>query len=517
MDYLNQWVSSKRKVLLSCVVISFFLHSPFMNLPPQSIHVWRQCSTLTVARNFYEEGMNPLQPRIDQRFDTNGVTGMQFPAYEFLVALDYQLVGFHHFVHRYVSFAIFMLGAWGIYELFLLLFSNRWAAALGAWSFCWSPELFFFGISALPDVLALTGSVWGICLFIFWFRKGGFSPYLLSLAATTIGGLSKIQYLVIGFPIAVLVLSEKRKYTWPKIWALLVYALLSVGITLAWYRYAAQLIHASGLTDYDLGFAPPPDFVWAARVAWHNAVSEIPELILNYATFTYFALGVYVCFKDRRWKSPWFLPLLVWAVAVLAYYLIEIRKMSAHSYYLLPFLPLLLVFAVLGGLFLKESRYRWLFVLLLMAQPIVAFFRIVPHRFWSPDKAVPRELYNEESRKRLEGAAPNDKLCIVGADDSRTVYFYYLHKKGFGFNRATDLIVSADGVPLIEQYVRRGAEYLYTDDLSAAQARRLQPYLRSVVLEEGAFKVFKLGLPGAKDGLSTDYPKTQISQEPTQH
>jgi len=467
-----------------------------MDLPPQSIHVWRQCSTLTVARNLYEEGMNPFQPRIDQRFDTNGVTGMQFPAYEFLVALGYKLVGFHNFVHRCISFCVFMMGAWGTYELFTLLFLTPWAAALGAWFFCWSPELFFFGISALPDVLALASSIWGLFFFILWFKKGGFAPYGLSLAATTLGGLSKIQYLVIGFPIAVLVLSGKGNYPWGKRVALSGYALFTVGLTLSWYFYAAHLIHVSGLSDYDLGFGLPPSFAWAAKVVWHNAVSEIPELILNYATFTFFIFGIYAFFKNEKWKSPWFLPLAVWGGAILLYYLIEIRKMGVHSYYLLPFLPLLLVVAVLGGLFLRDSKYRWLFVFLLAAQPCVAFFRIVPHRFWSDDKAVPRELYDEESRQRLEKAVPNDKLCVVGADNSRTIYFYYLHKKGFGFDQVTDLIAPADGKPLIEQYVRRGAQYLYADDLSTATAKGLGPYLKSEVLEEGSFKVFKLGLPG---------------------
>ena len=46
------------------------------------LHVWRQCNTMAVARNFYEEGMDILRPRVDRRGSTDGVTGMQFPSYE---------------------------------------------------------------------------------------------------------------------------------------------------------------------------------------------------------------------------------------------------------------------------------------------------------------------------------------------------------------------------------------------------------------------------------------------------
>ncbi len=466
-----------------------------MDLPPQSIHVWRQCSTLAVARNLYEEGMNPLRPRIDQRFETDGVTGMQFPAYEYLVALGYELFGEKNFVHRAISFLLYLMGAWGIYELFHLLSGNAWAAALGAWSFCWSPELFFFGISALPDILALTGSIWGLTLFIRWFQSGGAASYGFSLAAATLGGLAKIQHLVIGFPIAAMVLTEKVKCGRAKFGAMAFYAVLSVGLTLGWYFYAAHLIHASGLTDYDIGFTPAPGFLWGAKVVWHNAVSEIPELILNYATFTFACIGVYIGLKEQKWKSRWFAPFATWGAAVLAYYFIELGKMQVHSYYLLPFLPLLLVFAVWGGLFLKNSKYRWVFVFLLLAQPTLAFFRIVPPRFWAKDKAVPQELYLEPSRRALEEAVPNGQLCVVGPDSSRTIYFYFLHKKGFGFSETSDLEALANGKPRLEDYIRRGARYLYTADPQLPQSKVLRPYLQTEILREGTFLVFSLAVP----------------------
>jgi hypothetical protein len=498
LAFLDRLVSSKKKILGLCFLLSLLLHFPFLNLPPQSIHVWRQCSTLAVARNLYEEGMNPLRPRIDQRFDTDGVTGMQFPAYEYLVALGYKLVGVHNFVHRLVSFSIFMMGAWGIYELFFIFFANPWAAALGAWSFCWSPELFFFGISALPDVLALTCSIWGLALFLRWFKTGGLAPYGQSLLGATLGGLAKIQHLVIGFPIAVVVLKEKGRYTLSKLAALALYALVSVGLTLGWYFYAAHLIRESGLTDYDIGFTPAPNFIWAAKTIWHNAVSEIPELILNYATFIFFVVGTVVCFQKKKWKSDWFLPLAVWGAAVLVYYFIELGKMAVHSYYLLPFLPLLLVFAVWGGIFLRDSKYRFVFVFLLLAQPTLAFFRIVPPRFWSKDKAVPQELYQESTREDLEKAVPNGKLCVAGPDPSRTIYFYFLHKKGFGFSETSDLEALINRKPFLEEYIRRGAQYLYTDDPELAKSKVLKPYLGPEVLKQGSFEVFQLVLPAVR-------------------
>lgn len=490
----DQLAASRTVVLGLCFSLNLLFHLPFLNLPPQSRHVWRQCNTLAVARNFYEEDMNILRPRIDRRLDQSGVTGMQFPSYEYLVALGYGVFGEQNWVHRSVSFIIYCLGAWGTYELFLILFGSSWAAALGAWSFSWSPELFYFGISALPDVLALTASLWGLALFLRWFREGNRAWLALSWPLCVLAGLTKIQFLAVGFPMAALVLENRRKWTLTQWFFFGLYGLSCAGLVLAWYIHAVHLIQSTGLADFRLNFSPAHGWVEGIRTLWHNAHSEIPELILNYATSVFFLAGILILARGGGPRSEWFYPLVFWTVAVGAYYLIELSQMGVHSYYLLPLLPPLLIVAVKGALAMKDGRWRPVFLAVLLLQPVLAFFRIVPPRFWGGDKEVPVELYNEDSRMRLEKAAPNDALCVVGSDHTGCVYLYFLHKKGFGFGFSLDedLMKTAEGKPLLAQYIRRGARYLYTDDPQLPASPVLKPYLGPEVLKEGNFQVFKL-------------------------
>lgn len=65
---------------------------------------------MAVARNFYEEDMNILRPRVDRRADTDGITGMQFPSYEWLVVGSYQLLGFHENLPRLLNWLIYTAG-----------------------------------------------------------------------------------------------------------------------------------------------------------------------------------------------------------------------------------------------------------------------------------------------------------------------------------------------------------------------------------------------------------------------
>ena len=76
-------------LVIALLLIQALLHWPFLDLPPSGIHLWRQTQTLSVARNFSEEGMNPFYPRIDSRGCGDGVTGMEFPLVNIVIAMVY--------------------------------------------------------------------------------------------------------------------------------------------------------------------------------------------------------------------------------------------------------------------------------------------------------------------------------------------------------------------------------------------------------------------------------------------
>ncbi|MDX5468401.1 MAG: glycosyltransferase family 39 protein [Bacteroidota bacterium] len=151
--------------MLAAIAIAFLLRVPFLNSPPYSQHTWRQAITLTVAENFYEEDMNLFTPRVNQRFDGDGITGSQFPLYEWLLAGTYHVFGKEFWIARIWSFLWTILGA-----LAILHIANRWwkneAVAFTAFVFfLFSPEVFYDGWIALPDLMALALVLWGYAAF----------------------------------------------------------------------------------------------------------------------------------------------------------------------------------------------------------------------------------------------------------------------------------------------------------------------------------------------------------------
>jgi hypothetical protein len=483
---------NSRFVLLFTIVISILLHIFFINMPPKSMHLWRQSHTLAVTRNFFEEEMNPMHPRVDNRFDTDGITGSQFPSFEIVLAKIYQFTGEQYWVQRSYCLFLHVLGIWGIFLLGYKLTSNRLMANLSAWIYACSPMLFYYAITALPDDLALPASIFGLYFFLTWFEKWVLKEarasveMILCLFFVTIAGLTKIQYLAVGFFIVAFVFMQRQKLK-PFHWlAFVLFGAIVSSLSVSWYIYARWLIEKSGLTDFGLGFNPITDFSEGISILISNLTSSLPELILNYSSFLGIIAAGYFLYKRRDGNLILRISFFVWAGAFIVYHLIELGQMRHHDYYMMPYLPILVIASAYGSFQLINTRYRNIALVLIVIQPILAFARIVPSRFSDAETGANEIFYKPAALEKLVNVVPNDALCIVGPDNSRTIYFYFLHKKGFGFGEEGLFDYQ------IKSYVDKGAEYLITSDTEIAKSPQIVPFILSEVYNADHFFVYSL-------------------------
>ncbi len=491
------FISIRKNALALIFVLNLLLHLPFFNLPPQGTHVWRQCNTLAVARNFYEEDMNILKPRVDRRGTSDGVTGMQFPLYEYGLACVYKITGEHFWAHRLYSFIITCIGLLFFYLLLSRIF-NPFIAFAGAWGLCWSPELYYHGINALPDILALSASVAGAYYFTRWRDERTLGVLTTSLICLTIAGLVKLQFLAIGAPIAFIVLRDayQRKITSPTLLLLAGYGAVAVGIPILWYKHANNMIAQSGLADFGIHTEPVSSISALLNTVQHNLISDLPEVLLNYAGFVLFLSGIISFFKQKEMRSKFLLPALCWLGVLGVYYVMLSARFAQHAYYFIAFLPLLIIAVAIGANWLKEKGFLTILLLLLIAQPILAVVRIVPARWVESKTAVPVELYNETTRNALQNAVPKDAVCLVGPDVSGCIFYYYLHKKGFGFDSYQALkSPTASHYSAIEEAVSKGAQYLITNSDSVKTDISLSQYYYRIETIQGNFAVIKLQQP----------------------
>jgi hypothetical protein len=487
-------------VLIFRLSISLFVvvHLFFINLPPCSIHVWRQCNTLSVARNFQEESVNIFQPRVDRRYESNGVTGMQFPLYEWLLSFLFRLFEDGYWMHRLFSLLISITGIYFSYLFISRIANDKLIGLLCASCIMWSPEFFYHSINALPDILALSLAFISLYFFSGWMKNLNTQNFIYSMIFVGLSGLVKIQYLMIGgFMLGVIIYFFRTNNKLKDQFSLLfVGGTLPVFVTLWWYIYAAGLIKSSGLFDFGIEFRPAESFSDALSILNRNIISDWPELVFGYANTLVVLIAIFFLFAKRFKHSEYTLGFILLSVLYIAYHLIELRQMQVHQYYMLPSLIILSGLIAFASKNLLNTKFYWILLLVLFAQPILASIRIIPARWAKTDLGIPAEFSNSDSRIKLSNAIPNSVSVIAGPDVSGCIYLYFLHKKGFGFEYEGQLSTKiSNNEILLEQYIQRGARYLYTDNEATLKDSLLIPHFEKEILKEGNFHLIQLKDP----------------------
>ncbi len=478
-----------KRILFCSIIVFVLVHLIYINLPPCSIHVWRQCNTLAVAQNFYEEDLNILEPRIDRRFESDGITGTAFPIYEWLLAIIYKITGVHYWVHRLFSLIITITATVFAFLFLKNITSNTIAASIATSLLLWTPELFYHSINAIPDILALCTGFIGL----YYYSKkdrDNFSS-ILSFLFLTISGLIKIQYLMIGVFLLVDFIKSKNKYrkTIKEDLLIISAGFFCLAVVYSWYNYSLHLIEQSNLRDFGIEIRSASNLQAALATLRKNLISDFPELVFGFANTLVIIIGCYASFskKSNRYLIQFSALLFIYCV----YHFLELRQMDVHHYYMIPIYFAIIALLYNGIEFLfKKGRYA-LILIVLIVQPALACIRIIPARWGKSDLGISQSFSDQSKLEKLKSFIPYNAKVIAGPDESGCIYLYFLHKKGFGYERENQLTETKEGKLLIENYIDRGATYLVTTNASDVKNDILAQYFEKAI-QFNEFYIIKL-------------------------
>jgi 4-amino-4-deoxy-L-arabinose transferase-like glycosyltransferase len=354
------------------------LHAPRLGAPALGRDSWREADTLMVARNFCTEQTSFFFPHVDQRENTDGATGMEFPLLNWAAgklwcgsSLDLVLVA-----------RLLVLCAALSALTFLFLFTRALsgpAVALGAAFVCaTSPNFFYYGRSVQPDVPAMAFALAGIVLVERATRRtpSGERPglhaivqaaprsssppppdlagpsasthrasspalWLLAGAAFGFAGLVKLPAIVFGLP-ALAIAADRMTLRGvlrnPVAWISAAVAALPIT---AWYRHAQHLQDVSGLMVF-----PVRKSLHDLWNEWH--LPEFWELIFVRNLFDVYAfplasVAAVLALVHLRSRLPrW---VRAFAVAALAFFLLAGYASAHHVYYGVMIAPAIAVLA----------------------------------------------------------------------------------------------------------------------------------------------------------------------------
>ncbi len=337
------------------------------NPPLDTAHNWRQTTVTMVARNYVELNDPFLYPRIDVAGEKSGITGMEFPLFNYLIFLVSKLFGYAHWYGRLINLIVSSIGIAYFYKLLKILFSEQRAfiasmLLLGSIWFSYSRKI-------MPDTFAMSLTIMGLYHSLQFILSGNFLKHLIpAIVLITLGILSKLP-MACALPVLGLCFFKadySRKNT-----TILFAALLPGLITVYWYYYqwVPYLNQAFGLQHFFMG----KSIQVGLKELWLNLPAVLEKFYLDalhVIGFIFLIWGLIYLVKNRKKEQSTLGIFTISSIAFGGIMALSGTTFAIHSYYMIPFVPAMSLVAAVGIEQLPKTQWRYWALAVIMIENV---------------------------------------------------------------------------------------------------------------------------------------------------
>lgn len=398
------------------IILFFLIRLIGITNPPIEIsHNWRQVTGLMVSRNFLETDPTIFYPRIDDNQGSEGIIGMEFPLLNYLYFLMAKIFGYTHWYGRLLNLIISSLGILFFSKIISKYFEHRIVLTS---TLCLLASIWFaFSRKMMPDTFCVSLMFMGVFFGTEYIDKGKFLNIILSVLFTTLAILSKIPA-GIYFMIFILLLLEKNNLT--RKLTIIATTVIPLLLTYTWYFvWNPHLSKEYGIW-YNSGTAISTGFY---EIISHVGLALDKFYFSSFNSYIFtacFISGLFIMFIKQNKK------MICLFLSMFLIFLIYIFKSGYffyhHSYYIIPFVP---VMALVAGYAISLIKKQWLYIAVLS----IGIIESIANQ--------QNDFFNKETEKyklNLEVIADsiskrNDLIVINGNENPQQIYL--AHRKGW--------------------------------------------------------------------------------------
>lgn len=435
---------SEHKIVLAIMGLFFLFHFISITAPPLDTHAWRQADTAAVARNFAEESANIFYPRVDIRQEFSGITGMEFPLYNYTIFIVNKIFGYSHWIGRLISTIMGTIGIWFFYLLTKKVY-NKTIAYYSSFVLAASPLFFYFSRNIQPDVTMVALSIISLYFAAKYSKTKVIWDYIYFLFFLSLSMLVKLPAIFIVPPALYLIYRNKT--------ISLVEALLWIIVVLpnaAWYLHSNYLSTNFGLGNYyyeGLNLTKSLNMIETFDFWKHEFILRIASTVTTIlgAILALFGLILVVI------KKYYFV--LLWLISIIIFLLLFSFKSYYHTYYSLPLTPVIALLAGVGIAFFVDrflkSNLKYL-IFLFIAAIIINLVVIV-----RPLYALNNQEYFDLENITSVSVPSNERVIVNGGP--APIMLYFSHRKGWTVEN------SQLTTETIDLFSKKGARYIIID------------------------------------------------------
>jgi hypothetical protein len=501
-------------ILILILGISLLYNYPETLLKrPQSTHYWRQCDGASLALNYYQEGMHFFKPATHGLYSDNSTTGYtapsEIPILYYFAALLYKLFGYHDYIFRALNLFLFYLGLFYLYKFAFEVLKNFFYSTAVVLFLFSSPLIVYYANNFLPNTVGLAFTIMGWYYFYQYSQSKNTRTFLISVLFFGLASAMKITELASPLIIMTLLLADRfnfihldlapRKHLFVKLSAIMFIFLFAAG----WVFYAKWYNHLHNSSQFSTFIFP----IWNLdRETIKNILINVHKIWFKeyFMPFTGYLLpgcALILLIKYRKVDKLLGLSALALFSWMFVFILLWFYGLADHDYfliglYILPVIVVILFFKILVSLNIKKI-FKTLIQCLVMLFLIwnIAYARERQHiRYysWMNDFEEMKDVYDIAPYLDKIGIHQQDTLVFYPSPNIRPLYL--MNRRGWTINDHDNLslvqMMSCD--TLIQEYIRKGAKYLITNDIHSAISREwLLPYTKDLVFKKGSIYIFK--------------------------
>lgn len=460
-------------------------------LRPQSVHQWAQCDRASVAKHFLKNGFDIFHPQVNNLDNGSGITGMEFPFVNFVVAIFYKLFGVHEWIYRLLVLSIFSIGLVALIEVAFYFLQSYWLSFLVGLLFGAMPLFSFYAANFLPDIVSLSFFFisWVYLINYFQNRGVGFQWWTLFFTLAALIKITILIYIPVLF-FCLLLDDEFKKHIKKFIYSVSLSTLIVIG----WYYYASWLSKSTGSEIFLLQISPLKDFSQFLDVYDEIKLIWITRLFGPYLTLLlYFSPIIFVFIKKINFQLR-IIGITVFLVES-AFLFLMWNQLRHHDYYTITlsvvfFISLLSIISLL-----KKYKIHNLILITLVFSGLI----------WQTGRSILylKEAYNKEGwiygnvytdlyfhieeDLRIMGINSTDRV-ITMIDNSPNISLYLINQPGVNLsyrNTQSNLV----------SYINSGNfKYLLVDPLTSSNkdSSLLSNLPLEFLNEVNSIKVFKI-------------------------
>jgi len=400
------------------ILFFFIIRLYGITFPPLEFEEsWRQTTVCMVARNFLEIDANIFYPRLDIAGEKSGITGMEFPIFNYLIFLANKIFSYSHWYGRLINLIVSSIGIWYFYKMIFkyLNFEIAFNSSIILLTSIW----FSYSRKIMPDTFSMSFIMAAIFYGSNYFDKPNkiINLILYSLLAT-IGILSKLPsaYLLIVFILFILNVSFSNKI---KINFVLATFLLIIFPTFWYFYWVPHLVQTYDFWHFFMGEPIVKGFKEIINEL-NLSLNKFYSVSIKYIGFCFFIFGILnmIYFKNKL--------LISILLITFSSFLIIIFKagwtFAHHDHYIIPFTP---VIALVTGYGISLIPFKNSFIIILILISLEGMLNqkkdfIIYNHF--------KKLSNLESDLN-KFSNTNDRIMINSGLFPTPMYF--AHRKGW--------------------------------------------------------------------------------------